>query len=136
MSKTKKEVRRLVWHRRDLRLHDNELYSNLVLNTNHKSMEKGQVEEKENDNNLIKCISLFVFDRQYFEPQPSVIKGSGYDTVWCGPHASQALIEAVTVLRTNLQSIGGELIVRQGQYDIGIENVFIPICLFLIFRKL
>ena len=108
------EVRRLVWHRRDLRLHDNEIYSNLVSNTkNGGGLEKGHDEGEEN-HKVIKCISLFIFDKQYFEPQPSIIKGSGYDTVWCGPHASQALIEAVTVLRTNLQNIGGELIVRQG----------------------
>ena len=63
---------RLIWHRRDLRLHDNELYSNLD-----------------------RCVSLFVFDPQYFKPTKSCIDGD-FETVWCGPHAAQALIEAVT----------------------------------------
>ena len=39
---------------------------------------------------------------------------NSFSTVWCGPHGAQALIEAVASLRTNIRSIGGELLIRQG----------------------
>mmetsp|Transcript_19764 Transcript_19764/g.44874 ORF Transcript_19764/g.44874 Transcript_19764/m.44874 type:complete len:590 (-) Transcript_19764:131-1900(-) len=96
ISHNKQSKIRLIWHRRDLRLHDNELYSNLDENT--------------------ASVSLFVFDNKYFEPQPSMIKREKdcYQTVWCGPHAAHALIEAVQSLRNAIRSIGGELLVRVG----------------------
>ena len=90
---------RLIWHRRDLRLHDNELYSNLD-----------------------RCVSLFVFDPQYFKPTKSCIDGD-FETVWCGPHAAQALIEAVTSLRESIRSIGGELLVRSGDPSVLIPKI-------------
>eukprot|EP00567_Pseudictyota_dubia_P000711 CAMPEP_0197463748 /NCGR_PEP_ID=MMETSP1175-20131217/62660_1 /TAXON_ID=1003142 /ORGANISM="Triceratium dubium, Strain CCMP147" /LENGTH=582 /DNA_ID=CAMNT_0042999589 /DNA_START=137 /DNA_END=1886 /DNA_ORIENTATION=- len=58
-------------------------------------------------------ISVFVFDQQYFRPTKSSCR-SEHKTVWCGPHAAQALIEAVTCLRDSIRSIGGELLVRCG----------------------
>ena len=96
---------RLIWHRRDLRLHDNELYINLDENVSNSDTAAIRT---------TKVVSLYIFDDQYFKPTSSTIKGSGYDTIWCGPHATQAIIEAVTVLRNNLQSIGGELVIRRG----------------------
>jgi deoxyribodipyrimidine photo-lyase len=84
----------LIWHRRDLRLHDNELY------------------QLNDDGERFPSISLFVFDEEYFQPTKSSI--SGYKTVWCGPHAAQALIEAVSCLRESIRSLGGVLLVRSG----------------------
>ncbi len=120
MSNTKEDYSsctRLIWHRRDLRLHDNELYSNLELLGSHHE-DSGCNDE----HGTKRCVSLFIFDKKYFERQPSTVKGSGYDTVWCGPHASRALIEAVTVLRRNLNKIGGELIVREGRKMMSIKS--------------
>ena len=102
----KNETVRLIWHRRDLRLHDNELYHGL---------------HDENDNSIA-SISLYIFDNQYFEPQTSIaispssaaINEKEVKSVWCGPHAAQALIEAVTSLRNDIRAIGGELLVRVG----------------------
>ena len=85
---------RLIWHRRDLRLNDNELYSNLHCDDSNGSHEN------------IASVSLFVFDPQYFEPKPSLVnkegKSDGYQTCWCGPYAAQALIEAVSCLRNRI----------------------------------
>ena len=97
---------RLIWHRQDLRLHDNELYS-----------------VNEDDVNTTSIISLFIFDDHYFRPQPSIVKGSDYDTIWHGPYYLLALVEAVKSLREHLNSIGGELIVRIGDPTIIIPEI-------------
>lgn len=99
--------RRLIWHRRDLRLHDNELYSNIVEN---------------NDG----VISLYVFDETFFLPRPSCTntrENNNYEVVWCGPYAAQATIEAVTSLRESIRSIGGELLVRCGDPSIIVPQI-------------
>ena len=103
---------RLIWHRRDLRLNDNELYSNLIcddiVRTN------------------ITSVSLYVFDKQHFEPRSSSVKSDtkeSYDTILCGPHAAQALIEAVTSLRYRIRSIGGELLVRTGDPSVIVPQI-------------
>lgn len=103
--------RRLVWHRRDLRVQDNELY-----HFHHRSTEDEEKEE---------CISLYVFDSHYFHPQPSIScpDDADYKTVWCGPFAAQTLIEAVTSLRSKLRSIGGELLVRTGDPAILVPQI-------------
>ena len=108
---------RLVWHRKgDLRLHDNELY---------------RVEN--NDNRTTRTVSLFVLDPASYTPRPvasspsarqGVSSGSSttgttnndynWWTVTEGPHASRALIGALTDLRKNLQALGGDLIIRRG----------------------
>ena len=88
---------RLIWHRRDLRLRDNELY--------HHSC----------------CVySLFIFNPSDFAPRPTGIfhDGSSSDNellgITHGPHYTRRLINAVHSLRHRLRSLGGELIVRIG----------------------
>ena len=76
--------RRLIWHRRDLRLDDNELYQ-------HES-----------------TYSIFVFDPKDFE------LGSTRSGIVAGPHYTRRLLDAVQRLRENLQERGGDLIVRVG----------------------
>jgi deoxyribodipyrimidine photo-lyase len=91
---------RLVWHRRDLRLSDNELYHNAT-----------------------KIYSVFIFDPSDYAPRPTVILSDGNNnnnggqqlqSVNHGPHYSSRLISAVHSLRENLQSLGGDLIIRTG----------------------
>jgi deoxyribodipyrimidine photo-lyase len=83
---------RLIWHRRDLRLHDNPLYP---------SDERAC------------CMSVYVFDAACFRPRPSTCT-SAWNAVDYGPHAARVLIEAVADLRDRLRAIGGELLIRCG----------------------
>jgi deoxyribodipyrimidine photo-lyase len=85
---------RLVWHRRDLRLHDNILYSN---------PEKNET-----------IVGVYVFDDHDFLPRPSTCRPNEWDTTLIGPHAARILRESVQALRKSLRSIGGELLVRSG----------------------
>jgi len=85
---------RLIWHRRDLRLTDNSLYSDLDYSTS--------------------TISLFVFDESQFTPCPSTCLPSEWDAVTVGPHAARLVVEAVTELRGSIQGLGGQLLVRLG----------------------
>jgi deoxyribodipyrimidine photo-lyase len=109
---------RLIWHRRDLRLYDNELYHSSahpgVQTTNHESHISSVTSSP--------SVSLFVFDNGYFQPKQSS-SSSNYDTVWCGPHAARVLIEAVTTLRHQIRSIGGELIIRVGDPTIIVPQI-------------
>jgi len=91
-TENRKERIRLIWHRRDLRLHDNALYQ-----------ETGD----------IPSISLYIFDQAYFQPQPSSIDKSS-KTIWCGPHSSQTLIESVLSLKHRIEELGGLLLIRYG----------------------
>lgn len=97
MGKEKDSGVRLVWHRRDLRLHDNFLYQGL----------SGRYDCTK------KCVSLYIFDvKGYFTPQPSTCCPERYDSVFCGPHFARVCIEAVEALRASLHAIDGELLVR------------------------
>ena len=85
---------RLVWHRRDLRLADNELY-----------------------HNANRIYSVFVFDSSDYSPRQTGIPdgdGGQLQSVSHGPHFSRRLIDAVHSLKSNLRSLGGDLIVRTG----------------------
>jgi deoxyribodipyrimidine photo-lyase len=87
-----RNIRRLVWHRRDLRLHDNELYTTPA---------SGTADET-------KIISLYVID-------PAEITVKEKDTVPAtGPHACRALIGALLDLRRRLEELGGTLLIRWG----------------------
>jgi deoxyribodipyrimidine photo-lyase len=88
---------RLVWHRRDLRLLDNPLYSELTNNSNNTSL-----------------LSVYVFDESFFAPRPSTCNPQKWDAVTNGPHASRLLIQAVRELRKSIREMGGELLVRVG----------------------
>lgn len=128
---------RLVWHRRDLRLHDNVLYQNL------------------NDKTAV--VSVYVLDPADFTPRPLTCLPHQWDTwrlketaletktaleqtalgtktvleqtvlgakaalekkrrlaVNVGPHASRLLLETLHDLRQSLRRKGGDLWIRQG----------------------
>lgn len=88
---------RLIWHRRDLRLTDNALYSDLL-----------------NGGGSASVISLYVLDPAFFTPRPSITCPDQWDTVWTGPYAWSLLIHALIDLRQSLQNAGSDLIVRVG----------------------
>lgn len=98
-----------------MRLGDNELYSDLFCD------DAAGVKGVE----TVTSVSLFVFDSKFFQPQPSLVGTSedAYQTIWCGPHAAQALIEAVNSLREDIKSIGGELLVRTGDPSIIVPQI-------------
>lgn len=86
---------RLVWHRRDLRLADNELY-----HSNQKTI-----------------YSVYIFDPSDYSPRPTGIsdgKGGQLQSFNHGPHFTRRLIDAVHSLRHSLRSLGGDLIIRTG----------------------
>jgi deoxyribodipyrimidine photo-lyase len=87
--------RRLIWHRRDLRIRDNELYHC-----------EGAAE----------ISSLFVFDPSDYSPRPTGIISAGEQLrcVTHGPHLARRLRDAVLSLRQSLRDLGGELILRVG----------------------
>mmetsp|Transcript_3549 Transcript_3549/g.7460 ORF Transcript_3549/g.7460 Transcript_3549/m.7460 type:complete len:581 (-) Transcript_3549:47-1789(-) len=81
---------RLIWHRRDLRLHDNELYTDAS-----------------------PIFSLFIFDPAEFSPRPTGIQ-HGVNGVTHEPHFTRHLLRAVESLRSNLRKLDGELLIRHG----------------------
>ena len=86
---------RLVWHRRDLRLADNELY--------HCNKEA--------------IYSIYIFDPSDYSTRPTGIsdgKGGQLQSLNHGPHFVRRLLDAVSSLRRSLRSLGGNLIVRVG----------------------
>mmetsp|Transcript_4432 Transcript_4432/g.9831 ORF Transcript_4432/g.9831 Transcript_4432/m.9831 type:complete len:598 (-) Transcript_4432:110-1903(-) len=88
---------RLLWHRRDLRIHDNELYQC------HAGAQK--------------IYSLFIFDPSDYSPRPTGIpdgRDSQLLSVTHGPHFTRRLLDAVHSLRHSLQNLGGNLLVRNG----------------------
>ena len=88
---------RLIWHRRDLRLHASSLYSNLDTSTSSAS-----------------CLSVYVINPRDFAPVPSTCLPNKWDAIRVGPHAARYLLHALSDLRANIRSIGGELIIRVG----------------------
>jgi deoxyribodipyrimidine photo-lyase len=85
---------RLVWHRRDLRIADNELYHSKQT-----------------------IYSVYIFDpSDYSTRRTGISDGNGgqLHSVNHGPHFARRLIDAVHSLRRALQSIGGDLIIRTG----------------------
>jgi len=97
-TNNKPMIRRLIWHRRDLRIRDNELY---------------QTNEE-----VKKIYSIFIFDPQDFHPRSTGIsnddKSEQLYGVTNGPHFTSRLLHAVHSMRHKLQSMGGDLIVRSG----------------------
>lgn len=82
--------RAIVWFRQDLRLHDNEALANALR----------MAEE---------VIPVFVFDERVFTGQTRF----GFPKT--GKYRAQFVLESVTDLRQNLQSIGSNLLVRSGK---------------------
>jgi deoxyribodipyrimidine photo-lyase len=98
---------RLIWHRRDLRLHDNSLYESLQDDGHHTK-------------SRIKVVSLYVFDDADFQVRPATCTtttagaNKNWTAVNTGPHAARLQLESVQDLRESLRGIGGELLVRRG----------------------
>jgi len=129
-SESSSENIRLVWHRRDLRLLDNPLYSDLHTTTTSNSTRSASSQYDTSDTpSSVSCsptpklLSLYVFDESYFRPRPSTCSPTKWDAVNTGPHAARLLIEAVTELRDSIRSIGGELLVRVGDPAIVVPRV-------------
>lgn len=78
----------LVWFRNDLRIHDNEILLEALRKAD-------------------KILPVYCFDPFYFKQNPSGNSKTGNIR-------ARFLVESVADLRKNLQSIGGELIVRMG----------------------
>ena len=91
--------RRLVWHRRDLRLTDNALYRDL------------QHQDGHNQEPEVVVVSLFVLDRSEFYPRTTL---ENVQSVTRGPHASRLLVDSLTDLRRELRSRGSDLVIRRG----------------------
>lgn len=79
----------LVWFRKDLRIHDNEILTEAV--------RKG--------NNII---PVYCFDPRHFEL-------TSFDTLKTGVIRAQFLLESVADLRKSFQNAGGDLIIRVGR---------------------
>jgi hypothetical protein len=86
----------VLWHRRDLRLHDNPLYSDLG---------PGRAF----------VIPIYIFDELQFQRRPCAAEDGRWDVAPTGPHQARFLVESVADLRASLRRRGSELLVRTGQ---------------------
>mmetsp|Transcript_64642 Transcript_64642/g.127799 ORF Transcript_64642/g.127799 Transcript_64642/m.127799 type:complete len:600 (+) Transcript_64642:51-1850(+) len=84
----------LIWHRRDLRLHDNELYAKVALRNT-------------------RIIPFYALDPEDFAPTASCTKE--HPVVRVGPFAARFLLESLQALRQALRALGSDLIVRHGR---------------------
>ena len=100
MSLLPRPRRRLIWHRRDLRLHDNDIYP---------------MPNEDGQDNDVEILPLFIFDAHEFTPQKSMARPVTWDTQWMGPFATKVLVEAVQDLRQSLLAKGHNLMVRYGK---------------------
>lgn len=82
----------LVWFRKDLRIHDNEILTEAVRKGN-------------------KIIPVYCFDPRHFEL-------TSFKTLKTGAIRAQFLIESVSDLRQSFQKAGGDLIIRLGKPEI------------------
>ena len=100
----------IVWHRRDLRLRDNALYS-CVLATG-----TGDFGGEAPDDAFL--VPLYIPDVSF--PSPSTANGNAncpatFLVEHTGPFAAKFLVESVAELRASLRSIGSELFIRTGE---------------------
>lgn len=87
---------RVIWHRRDLRLTDNVLYTGASTRP------------------ATTVIPLYVFDPKDFSPQRSSSDAS-HAVARVGPFATRFLLESVQGLRKSLQALGVDLFLRVGE---------------------
>ena len=108
---------RIVWHRRDLRIRDNELYHPTdsrhgECDIDHKYGHGGSPSAE----GSIEILPLFVFDPSDYSPR--VITGiddsDSYRTVMHGPYFARQLHDAVHSLRSSLREVGMELLIQNG----------------------
>eukprot|EP00957_Ditylum_brightwellii_P111498 8504500-Ditylum_brightwellii.AAC.1 len=97
----------LIWHRCDLRLHDNPLYSSVGIVSAENNADTGI-------DFAVPSLSVYIFNDKHFTPRPSTCNPTIWDAVTTGPHAARLLIEAVTDLRKSIHARGGELLIRTG----------------------
>jgi len=101
---------RLIWHRRDLRLHDNILY-------HPKHMSSFKTDNDEDDTAATTRIaSVFILDPKDFQPRKTTTTGQSeaWDIVATGPHSCRIMIESLHDLRLSLRNRGSDLWIRQG----------------------
>lgn len=91
----------MIWHRRDLRLSDNELYASLS-----QGCRSGRT-----------LAPLYVIDPSDFQPVPScgAKLGATHLTAKIGPFAGRFMLECVEELRQRLRTRGSELFIREGR---------------------
>jgi deoxyribodipyrimidine photo-lyase len=82
----------LVWFRKDLRIHDNEILTEAV--------RKGDL-----------IIPVYCFDPRHFELTP-------FNTSKTGIVRAKFLLESVADLRKSFQNVGGDLIIRVGKPEV------------------
>ena len=100
---------RLIWHRRDLRLHDNILY-----HPKHSNFKTGG--DNDADGTSTRIASVFIIDPEDFVPRTSTTchPAGAWDTVTVGPHSCRIMIESLHDLRRSLRNRGSDLWIRQG----------------------
>ena len=100
---------RLIWHRRDLRLHDNILYHPKHSNFNYDC-------DNDGDDVSTRIASVFIIDPEDFVPRKSTTchPAGAWDTVVIGPHSCRIMIESLHDLRRSLRNRGSDLWIRQG----------------------
>ena len=93
----------IIWHQRDLRVHDNALYHDLP---------EGQP-----------VLGVYIFNPDDYERQPSCAERE-WDVMRTGPHQAVCILDAVADLRASLRELGTDLIVRHGDP----ASVLPPLC--------
>lgn len=93
----------LIWHQRDLRVHDNSLYHSLT-------------EQQP-------AVGVYIFNPDDFKRVPSCAEPE-WDVVRTGPHQASCIIDAVADLRNSLRELGSDLIIRHGDP----ASVLPPLC--------
>jgi DNA photolyase len=103
----------LVWHRRDLRLHDNIMYHpQHYITTNNKESDIAEISNTTATTGRI--ASVFIIDPKDFIPRPSTCRPEEWDTIMIGPHSCRIMLESLQDLRQSLRKLGGDLWIRQG----------------------
>jgi deoxyribodipyrimidine photo-lyase len=122
-SAATKTITRLIWHRRDLRLQDNELYE--VSSMDASAGEDDWYASASASVETTRVVALYVINPADYEPRRCCCSSSSsssnsdddpspLETVAVGPHAARAICAALRDLRRSLRLLGGDLIVRRG----------------------
>ena len=95
----------IIWHRRDLRLHDNELYTRAL------------AEQELGCTGCTHILPLLPIDASQLEPVPSCVPGATHSVARMGPHSARFLLQSAADLRASLRAAGMDLHVRLGRPD-------------------
>eukprot|EP00928_Gymnodinium_smaydae_P035954 TRINITY_DN25213_c0_g1_i1.p1 TRINITY_DN25213_c0_g1~~TRINITY_DN25213_c0_g1_i1.p1 ORF type:complete len:668 (+),score=56.33 TRINITY_DN25213_c0_g1_i1:76-2004(+) len=91
----------IVWHQRDLRLRDNQIYSEL----------SGIVHRGKTG----PLLPVYVVDPHDFEPRSSCVRGVKHQVAMVGPYAARFLVESLQDLRSSLRKRKSDLFIRSGR---------------------